>query len=717
VSRVRSIIRIAPVLAALGTLHAAAPVVERVSVGGKVLWSTGAKGPVQAKPGETVVVEGRNFGPDAVGCFSQVTINRAGPLKTDIDFHRHRVDPFRFKQFADHATVQDTQKKELLSWTDTRIEFQVPLFATSGDLVVTVQPAIGNAKSIVHGGPVTYEPEYVVRGKDKSKEVLPRVTLRDIGLPLDSNAVPFVVSGQEETIRAGREMFYFWPQYSHVAYALSDAKLEKLLAGTLTDLDGETLDLYDLGWYVWPQRAHRWGEPEKKPGKPAAVSIGPLEPPAPPTFVNAFRSIVFPLGRSGPDVLPRVTIRSFSTEWIGIVETEFPNALTGAIGVLPGITCASCHTSEIRYKLGGREVSELIAGLPNPRMDFHRAFQYVNANLKNNRDRRRVAASYGPGVLDFTSAHEDDGIYNPVTIGSHYGREALHRLSTAGLEGSIHHRNNMAYIHHGGLGRPTLEQSTALQAYINSTQADLDRVRVIGFYNWLDETKVGKDAKDPSLREQLLPAGVELEQFLRIPPDRYAAELPKLHEAMESGRTVFQGKCIDCHTPFLGLNTSQKVIPLDRIGSYLPPSDRMIKSEGIRVAPLTHLHWRAQAGYLHDNHVESLEDLLHPRRAKAGSELHTKYYTISERTRRIKSTTDEQRRAADALNYFTETAAPKDAKSDAKTTLKAFDYGKFRAEFGKAEYGKPVVLPEVPHPFFVSDPQERRALILYLNSL
>src|SRR4051812_35824162 len=74
----------------------AEPVIESVSVNGEVRYRREADritvDKLEGKPGDLVVIEGRGFGPDATKNFSQVTINRAAPLKEDIQFHRHRID-------------------------------------------------------------------------------------------------------------------------------------------------------------------------------------------------------------------------------------------------------------------------------------------------------------------------------------------------------------------------------------------------------------------------------------------------------------------------------------------------------------------------------------------------------------------------------------------------------------------------------------------------
>jgi mono/diheme cytochrome c family protein len=686
------------------------PVVERVTVNDKVVWELRDGKPVgraEGRPGDLVVIEGRHFGPDATQNFSQATINRAAPLKADIVFHRYRVDLARLKQYADYDTPQDPAPRELLAWTDTRIEFRIPQYATSGPLVVTRQPVIGKRRSFVDGGDVAYEPEYVTKSKDP-KAGVPKVTVRELGRPVDSDPVAFTVLGQEENIRKGRDLFWYWPQYSQVGYSIMDSRLDKLLDETWTDVDGVSpgarrgkwSPVPDLAVYGWLHFTTMGPKGNNYDGR-RNPDRGPAAPVEPVVFENAYRNIVYPFLQSGPDRLPRMTIKSEATDWVGIVETEFNNALDGRISKAPGVSCATCHVTLVPGPRGG----ELVAGLANYRIDFHAAFQHTRANLAGGKDRRRIFQSYGPGVLDFTSAHEDDAIYNPVSIGSHFGREALQRLSTAGLEGSIHHRNNMAYIHHGGLGRPTPEQSVALQTYLNSLQAELETLRPLGLYRHLEAR--ASDPKAPYAAATV--RSVTDAEFVKVPPAEYPAKFPELAAEYAAGREVFQRRCASCHTPSLGLYTSQQIIPLTRIGTYLPPSDRMIKTQGIRVAPLTHLYLRGQGGYLHDNHIKSLDDQLDPERGEPGSTLYRKYYETGPHTRRIKAVTEEQKKAADELNYFSPT------REDG--WYRVYDYQLLRKTFGVAEYGKAVGLPEVPHPFFVEDPDERRRLILYLNSL
>jgi hypothetical protein len=713
--------------ASAASVARAGPVIEKVSVNGTLVYHREGDAVLldkaEGRPGDTVLIEGRGFGPDAREHFSTVTINFAAPLKADIDFHRHRINVAKLKQYADHGTVTDRLPRELLAWSDSRIEFLIPRHANSGKLIVTVQEALGLRKSLVGDGPVTYEPEYVVRGKDE-KEALPRMTVREVGRPVDSRPVNFKVLGQEETVRKGRDLFFFWPQYSNVAYALMDGKLPEKLE--------RPWELKEEGWLHWTtglkRKVYRGADiPKAGFGEPGHEVV----------FEDAERQIIFPLLMAGPDKLPKVTIRSAATDWLGIVDAEFNNCLDGKITRAPGVTCAACHTTQLSYykSTGVRDwTNEVVAGLPNPKMDFHRTLRAIKQNTGTTEsgaaDRRPIVDSYGPGVLDFTSAHEDDGIYNPVTVGNHYGREALQRLSTAGLEGSVHHRNNMAYIHHGGIGKPSLEQSVALQAYINSLNSDGERLRRIGLYDFLVSPDPARDYARPYVNAV---AGATLEEFLAVDPADYPKRFPALAGELDKGRRVFRDNCIRCHAPSLGLYTNQDIIPFDRIGTYLPPSDRMLKTQGIRVSPLTHIRFRGRAGFLHDNHIRSLEDQLDPARGEVGSALYNGYYgPDAPRRRRIVATTPEQVRALDALNYFTEVAdrnpakdkrwvdqsydgPPRGPRQGAKA--KAYDYAKFRETFGVAEYGRHIPLPPVPHPFFVKDPEDRAALILFLNSL
>lgn len=744
------------------TVHAGdgdRPRITRVTVNGKVAWEQRdgrvTVDALEGRAGDTVVVEGAGFGPDAAVHYSNVTINRAAPVKADLEHHRARFDYLKFRQWADLAVVQEVEPRELLSWTDSRIEFRIPLYATTGDLIVTRQEIIGTRKSLRDGGgELRYDPEYVVRGTTPGQAGPPRPAVVEIDPPVDSRPLRFTVLGQEENIRLGRELFFFWPQYSQVAYALTDARADKLAEGTLTDLDGNPLGAEELGWLAWadtgpyadrpaargagaPKRPVGTDGPDAKPVPDAGArragrivrTLGPTAPSEPVTFRGVYRNMLYPVWQRAPEVLPRVDIRSEAGDWIGLVRTEFHNVLDGSIDKAWGVTCAACHTAAVEYPTIRGRVREIVPGLPNFRMDFHRGFQHVRYNATGGKDRRRLVTAIGPGMLDFSSAHEDDGLFNPVVIGSHFGREGLPRLSTGGLEGGIHHRNNMAYIHHGGLGRPTLKQSIALQTYINSTQGELESWRRVGLFNHLEEVAARARAAPAGVPAAVAPAWIpeapaelrevaaEVARHDRL-PDLLTADLtaagngfPKLTAAWQEGRRAFRGACAKCHADSLGLHTGRDIVPFTRIGSHLPPSDRMLKTEGVRVAPLSHLHHKQTVGYLHDGHVRSLDALLDPARGQAGSPLHQAHYAVGPQSRRVRADTPEQVAAVEQVGVF----RPDPADATGKTWV--YDYDLHRGRFGLREYGRKVDLPPVPHPFYIEDPATRWRVVLYLKSL
>ena len=248
-----------------------------------------------------------------------------------------------------------------------------------------------------------------------------------------------------------------------------------------------------------------------------------------------------------------------------IVGVRLQTGVDGQIRV--GYSCAYCHT--------GRDPvdNKITAGLPSSTLMFGKLIAMAD-NLPE--DMRQQADRWPPGTADLTFRYFPDGVENPTAIMLARGTHGFRYWSSAGVPMPEYQRHSNAWINQGSPYMAPLKVSIALCCYLNS----LPRL----YNSKVDQPKAAR------------------------------------------GRKVFgEAKCYTCHTTWLGMFTNQSTIPFEVIGSNGPPTQRMLDSGGIRVAPLLSIY--ATAPYLHDHSVATLDDLLDPQRLLPGSSLYRKPYT------------------------------------------------------------------------------------------
>jgi hypothetical protein len=147
------------------------------------------------------------------------------------------------------------------------------------------------------------------------------------------------------------------------------------------------------------------------------------------------------------------------------------------------------------------------------------------------------------------------------------------------------------------------------------------------------------------------------------------------------------------------------------VGSYFSPTIYHLKNQSIRTAILRNAFWLEPRGLLHDGHVKSLEDLVHPDRCQPGTELYQKYYTIHSQSFHVPKGTAEQELAVRRHAYFV------DVPWDSQNLY--WDYQSMRTHFGPRELGTPsaVTLPAAPHPWCTQNAADVEDLIAYVLTL
>jgi len=240
------------------------------------------------------------------------------------------------------------------------------------------------------------------------------------------------------------------------------------------------------------------------------------------------------------------------------------------------------------------------------------------------------------------------------------------------------------------------ESLKQLTSYMATLDKDDKLLKDLGLYRWIQE----------NLGASFL-GGVSESEFLAQGSESF----PQIYFKMESGFYTFQSYCMSCHQNNFGTWTDENMMPIQEVGSFFSPTIYHLKHQAIRTSMIRNAFWVEKRGLLHDGHVKSLKDLVHPQRCDEDSELYKKYYTIHENSFKVPKGSPEQELATRRHGYFV------DAPFDTKNLY--WDFQKMRREFGPRELGtsQAVPLPKTPHPWCVSWPEEVEDLVLFLLTL
>lgn len=675
----------------------AIPQIDQLAAGGTVLWSQGQSTPAILTSGTSILITGTGFGQGPDVDYSKIILGTSRVLERDLPMYQGSVELLK-KLFYEQPVLFDEWQKEILSWTDTQIEFIVPWIASEGPLTIQVQKRIGANTAIQDPSALfsLWDP-FTERITDPSFVHVSDV-VSQLGPARISNSIPLsIVNPKFQTLVATGEQIY-WSYEFNLAAVHHSAHLnwEKILNGQATDpTTGQPAVPEDLFGAI----ALNAGEVPYSITQPIYWDPFPAPNPIKPTLRAPLLS-----GYTSP------------TKYVGYVYSESIDPLWNYKGNWIGMTCASCHSQRITYEAApGQMVSHVFPGLPNPKWSMKWAALGNLYGVQGNEpgidgqssavDKTNLLFGMPSGTGEHTlirpsndtSMYENDHLFSPIAIPiitrhTPVRRALSHTELITGFEGSYIHSEEPD----GAVGAMHSASLMALTAYMTTLDDNNGVLQSLGIYRWLQQNGHLDEVN-----------GATEGQFMQSGPSSY----PGLSAHIASGKQIYSNSCASCHANNFGTWTDENMLPVTQVGTYFSPTMYERKAQSVRTSILHNLFWVEPRGLLHDGHVKSLEDLVNADRCTEGSDLYNRYYTLNPNTFHIPKGNAAQENALRNQAYFVD--VPWD-----KTNL-YWDYQGMRQAFGPTEFGTsaPVSLPATPHPWCVPDNSQINDLVQYLLTL
>lgn len=707
----------------------AVPAITRVSVNGEPVWNTGDDTAPEIKPGDTIILEGTGFGAGTDVDFSKLLVGNVRVLETSLTIYEQQLDIGK-QVHSETPTVRSSWAKDLIGWTDTRVEFRVPGHVTRGPIMIQVQKRTGANLSYVYPGET-----HAVVDAQTIRIVEPTFQHRcdvvsELSDPVASNRIPVTIQNANLTslVKKGREIFWSYDYNIGLVHQIRGLDWKAILEKKTTDpITGKVADPLELfGAY-----ATKAGEVPTEAMAPVFFDPYPQKNPIP-----GYLLVLSDQKTKG---------NTRDTGFVGYRYAESTNPYTGD-GEWIGFNCASCHGYRVEWESApGVKTTKVIPGLPNPRWSMKWAvlgnFKGVIADepgplwapgtQKVDKTALIYAMPHGHGEHDLVRIHgegsmtDNDYGFAPIAIPNvtHYlpiRRSLSHTESYVGFEGSYVHAEEPD----GALGSMDATSLKALTAYMGQLDTQDDQLRSVGVYRHLKFKK-----QDAILNGDSEGAFVQ----------NGARSYPALKTRLENGEAIFKEHCASCHQDSVDQFTTERMIPLHEVGRFFEPTVYHREMQSIRVSFLRDLYFTQHRGLLSDGHVRNIEDLVNPDRCTEGSALYKRYYTVhapetlppagpdfaapikheSERGNAFRvlrgtdgsETSQNRNRFVERFRYFSRLA------SDPGHYY--WDYQKMRKEYGPWELGTaaPIGLPAAPHPWCAGSQAEVDDLVLYLTSL
>jgi mono/diheme cytochrome c family protein len=710
----------------------AAPVVNAIAVDGVTVWNAGDTTRPVFRPGQEVVLTGRNFGAGTDVDFAKIMLGDARVLETDLKMYDQKLDILKQVNY-ELTHPHSFWDKDVRRWSDAQITFRVPVHAQSGALVVQVQKRTGANESLLRPGEPHLVPDaQTLRIRDGA--FVPACdVVSTLGPTAASAAIQVTVTNDAfaALVKHGREIFWSYDFNIGAAHAFRELDWKPILAGTARDpITGGTADPVAL-FGAYP--AVRGEVPDEAIDD---VYFSPYPQPNPiPGFLGVGAQLLEGWTRGTARVGYRYaqSVQPFkgNGEWIGF-------------------NCASCHGARITYeKAPGQTVTRVFPGLPNPswtmKWSLLGTFKGITADEEGPRwapgkaavDKTALIYAMPQGTGEHTivraageGSHTDnDYQFSPIAIPNvtHYlpiRRSLSHSESYVGFEGSYIHSEEPD----GAMGSMKAPDLQALTAYMSTLGQSDDDLRRVGLYRYLGES--GRLADEVG-------AGVGEGAFVQAGWDAYAS----LRTHLDRGRATFVARCGSCHEDGVGAHTTERMVRLDEVGRFFAPTVYQRELQAIRATFLRDLYWTQHRGLLSDGHVRNLTDLVDPDRCTEGSALYDSYYTLhvpsdpGSAGRDFPATYPATGRRGDV---FRVTKSVSTAADDTGAKRNRFierhkyfvtvpwdssayywDYQKMRREYGPAELGTagPIGMPAAPHPWCAGSEAEVEDLVQYLLTL
>lgn len=717
------------------------PVASSMLVNGALVWTAGSSAVPTVKPGDTITLRGTGFGAGPDIDFSKIMIGNSRILETDLKMYKQTLDIIAQVNYETMIT-HSTWPKDVLSWTDTQVQFKVPVHASKGPIRLQVQKRTGYLNSLLHPG----QPHNVIDAQTK------RIA-NDLGLFKHKCDVVSTLSAETRAIvpinvtvsnssftnlvTQGRKIFWSYDYNIGLAHKMRNLDWAKIFSYKTTDpITREPADPLKL-----------FGAYKTVAGEVPAEAI------------NDVSFNPYPMANPIPGFLlltPQKTSgKTKNTGWVGYRTAESSHPYTGN-GAWAGFNCASCHGYRISYeKAPGQHITKVFPGLPNPGWSMKWTVLGDKTGATTATFDGIVAKEQGPawapGEADIdkttllyympagTGEHnivrnvgegsetDNDYQFSPITIPNITNhmpirRPLSHTESYVGFEGSYIHSEEPD----GAMGSMRADDLKALTAYMTTLDGDDRDLINIGVYRWLKSK--GK------LEMQTGNAALTEGQFVQAGWQSY----PGVVAAVNQGKVAYDRDCGSCHNDNVGANTNERMFRLDEVGRFFAPTIYQKDQASIRAAYLRHMYWVQSRGLLSDGHVRNLEDLVNPDRCTEGSALYNQYYTLHPPVRPALGSPDQPaawpdlNRKGDVFRVYRNTEYSSNdpstqrnrfierhkyfVKVDWDSTNYYWDYQKMRREYGPGEIGtaQPIGMPAAPHPWCTASAGEVDNTVQYV---
>lgn len=750
------------------------PSIDSIEVNGLVAWTRLGTDTPLFQPGDVVTLKGAYFGAGVDIDFSKIMIGNTRILETDLRMFDQKLATQDQVNYETSDQV-DEWPKNIISWSDSEIQFRVPDHVSTGPLIVQVQKRTGANESLMHPGEV----HNVIDAQTSRIMDDTFIHTCDVVSKL-SDAVastPIVVDvnnpGFDDLVRKGREIFWAYDYNIGVAH-------------WVRNLDWNAIFNYKSKDPI----AGGYADPAKLFG-----AIKSVRGQVPDEAMDDVYFDDYPMPTPIPGFLTLAPAKfagnTKDSGWVGYRSAEGNAPYTGP-GEFIGFNCASCHGYQISYQgADGQDITKVFPGLPNPGWSMKwTILQTLTKKFKGIYEKEE-GPSWAPGksnvAKDMLIYHMPAGAgeHNMVRIngeGSHTDndyqfspiaipnvtnymairRSLSHTESYVGFEGSYIHSEEPDGAQ-GAMRKAPLE---ALTAYMTTLDEDDNDLRQVGMYRWLRDNNRLTGQTDTALVTEsyveMIPqpprrqwwGGYKKQPDLAVTKTREVPSLqegqflaqgwqnyPKVADAVARGKEVFDRDCASCHSDGLGANTNEKMVRLDEVGRFFTPTIYQKEVESVRATFLRDMYWTQSRGLLSDGHVRNMTDLVDPARCEEGSPLYNQYYTLHTPVRPEPGSADQPITAPDLNRKGDVFRVPKSkylTKLDKGYKRNLFiqrhkyfsevewddnhyywDYQKMRAQYGPDEMGTPtpIGMPASPHPWCAGSSSETADLVQFVMTL
>jgi hypothetical protein len=672
------------------------PQIDSVSAGGKVVWNKTTPIPATLQVGDIVTLVGSGFGEGPDIDYGKIKIGNIRVLERDLVMYQGAVSLVQ-RLFYEVPQTFDSWPKDILAWSENRIQFRVPKTATRGPIVVQNQKRQSSVDSIQNPGQPFLTMDAVterVRNLPQGFDVISRLSSTQASNPVPVTIVNPSVSLQQ---KLGEAIFWVYDFNMGMVHKLDGLNWNNILSRQTSDpVKGGTADPTVLFGAIPLNR----GEVPDVALKAFDFDPYPMPSPIKPILRAALSS-----GKATP------------SGFVGYTSNEAIHPILQTKGSWVGMSCAACHTQRITYEaFPGVMVSKVFPGLPNP--NWSMKWTTLGGGLKTITgqetgadgntefvDKTLLLYSVPPGTGEHTlvrapndgSIYGNDQFFSPsafpiITRHTPLRRSLSHGEMYAGFEGSYIHSEEPD----GAVGAMSTAALQAFTVYMSTLDENDTALQNLGLYRWLKRSGNLADVSSDS-------EGAFMAQGRQ--------HYDSLQNKIFHGQSLYGTYCIRCHESNGGTWSNEDMLPFTEVGTYFSPTLFQRRAQAIRTAMIRNLFWVEPRGLLHDGHVKSVEDLIDPDRCREGSALYDHYYTLNAATFKIPKGTPAQELALRRQAYFS------DVTWDSENLY--WDYQKMRKNFGVLEFGSasPVVLPAAPHPWCVGDRSEMGDLVRYLLTL